>query len=241
MQPTASRVRQDIQDLRAQTMTLDELATRKIRINHDTTHTRICAPTPLNLTAQDLLDQTLILVRMIVRAAGLRFGRNMDVHGLLKGLDRPDPCDTIAQRADAWDIVRLIDDAAWHIRCLTEPEPSHRYAGICPHCRAGVWIPETQRPDIDYRCVMCGHITALADITQAHELRLLTSGTVDTAANLCRLLRACGIPVKRNTITQWRKRKRLTPVGEDDQGRPVYALADVLLLRRAVDTEDCHR
>lgn len=236
MQPDTARIRHDIHILREQTTTLEELATRRIRIPHDAARALTSAPTPINLTAADLLDQILVLARMLATTAGLRYGASMSVHGLLKGLDRPEPCDALAARADAWDIVRLIDDAAWHARQLTDPEPSHRYVGVCERCGYGVWIPETQPVNgVDHRCVMCGHLSPLDQIAQAHELRLLTSGTIGTAADLCNLLRACGIPVKRNTITQWRKRKRLTPVGDDEQGLPVYALADVLLLRRAVD------
>lgn len=236
MQPDATRIREDIHNLREQAETLEELATRRIKIHHDTAHGRMSsAPTPLNLPAQDLLDQIHALALRLAYAAGLRFGRGMDVHGLLKGIDRPEPCEVLAARGDAWGIVRLVDDAAWRARQLTDPSPSLRYAGICPRCRSGVWIPETQPLTTEYRCTECGHVEPLATITQAHELRLLTSGTMDTAANLCHLLCACGIHVKRNTITQWRKRKRITPVGKDEQGRPVYALADVLLLRRAVD------
>ena len=236
MQPDANRIQHDIHDLRDQAATLDALATRRIKIHHDTAHGRMSsAPTPLNLPAQDLLDQIHAIALRLAYAAGLRFGRGMDVHGLLKGIDRPEPCEVLAARGDAWGIVRLVDDAAWRARQLTDPSPSLRYAGICPRCRSGVWIPETQPLTTEYRCTECGHVEPLATITQAHELRLLTSGTMDTAANLCHLLCACGIHVKRNTITQWRKRKRITPVGKDEQGRPVYALADVLLLRRAVD------
>ena len=236
MQPDANRIQHDIHDLRDQAATLDALATRRIKIHHDTAHGRMSsAPTPLNLPAQDLLDQIHALALRLAYAAGLRFGRGMDVHGLLKGIDRPEPCEVLAARGDAWGIVRLVDDATWRARQLTDPSPSLRYAGICPRCRSGVWIPETQPLTTEYRCTECGHVEPLATITQAHELRLLTSGTMDTAANLCHLLCACGIHVKRNTITQWRKRKRITPVGKDEQGRPVYALADVLLLRRAID------
>lgn len=242
MQPTATRIRDDIHNLREQAETLEELATRRIRIPHDSTRGMTSAPTPINLTAADLLDQTLALARMLAQAASLHYGRSMNVHGLLKGLDRDEPCAALSIRQDAWDIVRLVDDAAWHARQLTDPEPSHRYIGVCERCGYGVWIPETQPiNETDHRCVMCGHMSPLAQIAQAHELRLLTSGAMGTAADLCHLLCACGITIKRNTITQWRKRKRLTPVGEDEQGRPVYALADVLLLRRAVDKRDCHR
>lgn len=242
MQPDTTRIRHDIHDLREQTITLDALATRRIRVRHAGTHARMSsAPTPLNLPAADLLDQIHAIARRLAGAAGLRYGRRMDAHDLLKGLDRTEPCETLAARADAWDIIRLIDDATWHAQQLTEPDPSRRCIGICPRCGAGAWIPETQPITGDYRCPECGHLAALAGITQAHELRLLTSGTIGTAADLCRLLHACGITIKRNTITQWRKRRRLTPLGQDEHGHPVYALADILLLRRAVDRSDCHR
>lgn len=241
MQPTADRIQDDIHDLREQAMTLEELATRRIRIPHDGPRPLVCAPTPINLTASDLLDQILVLARMLAQSANLRFGRSMSVHGLLKGLDRPEPCDALAARADAWDIIRLIDDAAWHARQLTEPEPDHRYIGVCERCGYGVWLPETQPINgADHRCTMCGHISPLDQIAQAHELRLLTSGAIDTGAKLRQQLRACGLPVNANTMRSWIKRKRLKPVGTNDDGTPLYALADVLLLRRGLDSRGCN-
>lgn len=241
MQPTATRIRDDIHDLREQAMTLEELATRRIRIPHDGTRGMTSAPTPINLTAADLLDQTLALARMLAQAANLRFGRSMSVHGLLKGLDRDEPCMALALRADAWDIVRLIDDAAWHARQLTDPEPSHRYVGVCERCGYGVWIPETQPiNEADCRCVMCGHMSPIAQIAQAHELRLLTSGTIGTGAELRQQLRACGLRVNANTMRSWVKRGRLKPVGTNDEGTPLYALADILLLRRGLDKRRCN-
>lgn len=241
MQPTATRIRDDIHDLREQAMTLEELATRRIRITHDGTRGMTSAPTPINLTAADLLGQTLALARMLAQAANLRFGRSMSVHGLLKGLDREQPCAALATRQDAWDIVRLIDDAAWHARQLTDPEPSHRYIGVCERCGYGVWIPETQPiNETDHRCVMCGHRSPLAQIAQAHELRLLTSGTIGTGAELRQQLRACGLRVNANTMRSWVKRGRLKPVATNDEGMPVFALADILLLRRGLDKRRCN-
>lgn len=237
MQPTATRIRDDIHDLREQAATLEELATRRIRIPHDGGR-GTSAPTPINFTAADLLDQTLVLARMLAQAANLRFGRSMGVHGLLKGLDRPEPCAALATRPDAWDIVRLIDDAAWHARQLTDPEPSHRYIGVCERCGYGVWIPECQPLDgSDHRCVMCGHMSPIAQIAQAHELRLLTSGTIGTSRDLRATLTSCGITLKAGTLRQWVHRHRLKPVGTDDNGVPVYALADVLLLARGFDKQ----
>lgn len=241
MQPAATRIRDDIHDLREQAMTLEELATRRIRIPHDGTRGMTSAPTPINLSAQDLLDQTLVLARMLATTAGLRYGRSMGVHGLLKGLDRPEPCAALAIRQDAWDIVRLIDDAAWHARQLTDPEPSHRYIGVCERCGYGVWIPETQPiNETNHRCVMCGHMSPIAQIAQAHELRLLTSGTIGTGAKLRQQLRACGLQVNANTMRSWVKRGRLKPVATNDDGIPVFALADILLLRRGLDKRGCN-
>lgn len=241
MQPAATRIRDDIHDLREQAETLEELATRRIRIPHDGTRGMTSAPTPINFSAADLLDQTLALARMLATAAGLRYGRSMSVHGLLKGLDRQAPCEALATRPDAWDIVRLIDDAAWHARQLTDPEPSHRYIGVCEHCGYGVWIPECQPiNETDHRCVMCGHMSPITQIAQAHELRLLTSGTIGTGAELRQQLRACGLRVNANTMRSWVKRGRLKPVGANDDGVPVFALADILLLRRGLDKRRCN-
>lgn len=241
MQPTATRIRDDIHDLREQAETLEELATRRIRIPHDGTRGMTSAPTPINFSAADLLDQTLALARMLATAAGLRYGRSMSVHGLLKGLDRQAPCEALATRPDAWDIVRLIDDAAWHARQLTDTTPSHRYIGVCERCGYGVWIPECQPiNETDHRCVMCGHMSPIAQIAQAHELRLLTSGTIGTGAELRQQLRACGLRVNANTMRSWVKRGRLKPVGANDDGVPVFALADILLLRRGLDKRRCN-
>ena len=147
MQPDTDRIRHDIHDLREQTITLDALATRRIKIHRSSTHTRMSsAPTPLNLPAADLLDQIHALARRLATAAGLRHGRSMDAHDLLKGLDRPEPCAALAARDDAWDIIRLITAAIWHARQLTEPDPSHRYIGICPRCGAGAWMPRMRTP-----------------------------------------------------------------------------------------------
>lgn len=241
MQPTATRIRDDIHDLREQAATLEELATRRIRIPRDGGRGMTSAPTPINFSAQDLLDQTLALARMLATTAGLRYGHSMSVHGLLKGLDREQPCAALAIRQDAWDIVRLVDDAAWHARQLTDPEPSHRYIGVCERCGYGVWIPETQPVNgVDHRCVMCGHMSPLAQIAKAHELRLLTSGTIGTGAELCQQLRACGLRVNANTMRSWVKRGRLKPVAANDDGMPVFALADILLLRRGLDKRRCN-
>lgn len=242
MQPDADRFHKDLHELREEAITLTALADRRIHVDRPTGRAGLStAPTPISLPAHDLLDHLDAPVRYIALGAGLRFGRDTDIHDLLKGLDRTEPCATLAARADAWACLRLIDETLWKIRQMTDPEPTHRYVGICPQCGAGAWIPETQPNTGDYRCHECGHLEPIADIAQAHELRLLTSGTVGTAADLCRLLTACGIAIKRNTITQWRKRRRLTPLGQDEHGHPVYALADILLLRRAVDRSDCHR
>ena len=59
MQPAATRIRDDIHDLREQTETLEELATHRIRIPHDGGRGMTSAPTPINFSAADLLDHRL--------------------------------------------------------------------------------------------------------------------------------------------------------------------------------------
>lgn len=241
MQPTATRIRDDIHDLREQAATLEELADRRIRVTRPTGRAHMsCAPTPISLPAYDLLRSLDGTVRSIALGAGLRFGRDTDMHSLLKGLDRPGPCETIAARPDAWAHVRLIAETIWRIKQLTEPDPTRRYVGICPQCAAPAWAPETQPADSDYRCHECGHLATLAHIIEAHQLRLLTSGTVGTSKALRHTLASCGIHIKAGTIRQWAHRGRLKPAGHDDDGTPVYALADVLLLHRGLDKHGCN-
>lgn len=238
MQPTATRIRDDIHNLREQTTTLEALANRRIRVTHDTGRAHMsCAPTPISLPAYDLLRSLDGTIRSIALGAGLRFGRDTDMHSLLKGLDRPEPCETLAERPDAWAHVRLIAETTWRIKHLTEPDPSRRYIGICPQCGQPAWAPETQPADTDYRCHDCGHLTPIANIIEAHQLRLLTSGTVGTSKTLRTTLNACGIHINAGTIRQWAHRGKLKPTGTDDDGTPVYALADVLLLHRGLDKQ----
>ena len=79
MQPTSTRIRDDIHDLRDQAETREELATRRIRIPHDGGRGMTSAPTPINFSAADLLDQTLVLARMLATTAGLHYGRSVGV------------------------------------------------------------------------------------------------------------------------------------------------------------------
>ncbi|MEE0654132.1 MAG: hypothetical protein UCI02_03365 [Bifidobacterium criceti] len=234
MQPDADRFKTDLHELREETITLTALADRRIHVDRPTSRTGLSvAPTPISLPAHDLLDHLDATVRYIAIGAGLRFGRDTDLHALLKGLDRHEPCATLAARADAWACLRLIGETIWQVRQMTDPEPSHRYVGICVRCGAPAWAPETQPADSDYRCRACGHLSRLADIIEAHQLRLLTSDVVDTTKGLRRLLTTCGVHVKAGTIRQWAHRGKLKPAGRDDTGTPVYRLADVLRLYRA--------
>ncbi|RSX46104.1 hypothetical protein [Bifidobacterium castoris] len=234
MQPDADRFHKDLHELREETITLAALADRRIHVTRPTgPASTSVAPTPISLPAHDLLRRLDDTVRHIAIGAGLRFGRDTDLHDLLKGLDRPAPCATLAARADAWACLRLIGETLWQVRQMTDPEPTRRYVGICVRCGSPAWAPETQPADSDYRCPECGHLSRLADIIEAHQLRLLTSGAVDTTKGLRRLLASCGIHIKAGTIRQWAHRGKLKPAGHDDTGAPVYALADVLRLHRA--------
>ena len=69
-------------------------------------------------------------------------------------------------------------------------------------------------------------------ITLTHVEYVDEHGITGTAAELATLLRSCGYNARRNTITQWGKRGLVHMVGNDEDGAPVYRLAD---------TGHCHR
>lgn len=234
MQPTTATIQASIHQLRPKTIELEDIATRKTKINQSGArgHTAV-APTPINLTAADLLEQTFTLTRALATAAGLRYGRDTDIHALLTGLDREQFAAALADREDARDVARLLCEAHRRMDWLLGGDESHRCIGVCPTCGYGVWLHEREDASGQRSCVMCGAAMRLEDVAAAHRLKLMTSGVVGTAGDLARLLRACGYAVRRNTINQWAHRGRLAaltvvdadmPMGRDAQGEPVYML-----------------
>lgn len=228
----ADRIRHDIHSLRMQAHEVQELAEHRIRLQAPGgAHVQATtAPALVNLTALDLLEQIRTMGRVLAQTAGLHLAPAMSAHDLLAGLDRDEYCDRLAQRDDAWQIVRLIAQASESCEHLLDPDPTLKVVGTCPTCHAAVWIPESDRVEGRRYCESCGSAMDLAQVLHAQWLRFLLSGMVDTAAGISKLLRGCGIEVKNTTIAQWAKRGKLRKRGVDERGYPVYLVGEVMRL-----------
>lgn len=224
-----------IHHLRTLTPTLHEIATKRVNLAHSVASNTASAPTPINLTALDLLNQLEALARLLCASAKIDTTGHHGVQQLLAMLDDDTICRTLAERRDTKDIIRLLDTAIRHATILTDPDPTKRYIGVCATCGYGLWIADTDTLPETIICSTCYQPNHTRTVIQAHQLMLRTAGTVDTAANLATLLKGCGYPARRKTISEWKRRGKLTAVGEQD-GKPLYALTDVLALLGADGT-----
>lgn len=223
-----------IHSLRITTPELEELAAKRVRLyTGDGGHASMAsAPLPINLTATDLINQLTELAMLLCRIAGMHPVSGMNLAGLLTGLDRPFAVERLESRADAEDIRCVLASALRHVAWVVEPDDRIKWVGVCANCGYGIWVSHyTDIAHDSHVCEMCGQKCDLATVFAAHRLMLMMSDVTDTAAGLAQLLRSCGYDAaKRNTITQWGRRGRLTMAGVDDSGTPVYRLSDVLRL-----------
>ncbi len=221
-----------IHHLHAHIATLTDLADKRITLNRMHAHTSTAsAPTPVNLTAMDLLGQIGELCLLLCRAAGMHPPTGLPAGELLVLLDDDAVTVRLDARGDADDIRRVLESAATHVTWICEPDERTRYVGVCTACGYGIWVDE--HTDLDhgtYRCAMCGASGNLSTVVKAHRLRLMVSGVTGGAAELARLLRTCGYHTNANTIRSWARRHRIEAAGTTEDGRPAYALADVLRL-----------
>lgn len=221
-----------IHHLHTHITTLTDLANKRITLNHLHTHTTTAsAPTPINLTAMDLLGQIAELCLLLCRAAGMHPPTGLHANELLALLDDHAVTARLDARDDADDIRRVLESAASHVTWICNPDDRTRYVGVCTACGYGIWVDEhTDLGHDTYRCDMCGARGNLSTIVKAHRLRLMVRGVTGAAADLARLLRTCGYHTNASTIRSWAHRHRIEAAGTTEDGRPVYALADVLRL-----------
>lgn len=108
------------------------------------------------------------------------------------------------------------------------------YAG---RCTAEVEGPEGERwcclEDLYVRhgakrvtCRRCDSVWSVED--RRTWLLAEAEDTLATAAEIARAVTALGKPVEPERIRQWKTRGRLVPHSEDDRGRPLYRVGDVL-------------
>ncbi|NMM96300.1 PhnA protein [Bifidobacterium sp. DSM 109960] len=193
---------------------------------------RTVAPLPINLGAWQLSQDIDALVLRLARAVGLPTGER-DTVWLSWALGQPCNIERLFERPDAAAIVALVDKAARRMGRFLEPEPDRTMIGRCLGCDGDLWA---EQADIDggwIVCESCGREQRVRDVAEARVLRLAACGATGTAAELAALLGRCGVRVRRGTISKWKSRGIIRPVG-DEGGKPTYLLWDIW---KAVDRE----
>ncbi|AKV55091.1 hypothetical protein BACT_0507 [Bifidobacterium actinocoloniiforme DSM 22766] len=232
--PDGERFGRDLRLLRERLPDLRQIAARKASVmaRQSRGGQRTVAPVPLNLGAWNLMEDIERYARSLGRAVGVR-QRHVPAEGLLAAaIERQDqlrarPDATIIKRVAAVLVTRMD-------RQFTPPE-DRTLIGYCDRCGAELWCGEEDIAGGWTVCPSCGRTLKVKEVQQIRILRLASCGTQGTAAGLCDLLKGCGVDIKRNTVSQWRKRGIIRQVGVQN-GKPVYLLWDVwqALTRRTV-------
>ena len=216
---------QDLRTLRIYLPDLRLLAAKKASVTAHSSHAglRTTAPIPLNEGAWNLLEDIEHFAWSLGRAVGVR-QRHVPTEGLLTAATNR--VDRLLARPDAPIIKRMAATLVQRMGRQFEPPEDHTLIGYCQQCGSELWCVDEDIAGGWTVCPSCHATLKVRDIQQARILRLAASGAQGTAASLCSLLQACGVKVKRNTVTQWRKRGIIHPVAQED-GKPVYLLWDV--------------
>jgi cytochrome c553 len=215
----------DLRTLRARLPDLRQIAAKKASVmaRRSRGGQRTVAPIPLNEGAWQLVQDIERFAWSVGRAVGVRQA-HVPAEGLLAAaighvdrlLARPDA--GLVQRVAATLVERLD-------RQFTPPE-DRTLIGYCTGCGAELWADDDDIASGWAVCSSCHATLKVRDIQQARILRLAASGAQGTAASLAKLLKSCGVQVRRQTIAQWKLRGIVKPVGEQD-GKPVYLLWDI--------------
>lgn len=186
---------------------------------------RTVAPLPINLGAWQLAQDVDALILSIARALGLPT-RERDTVALTWAIGQPCNIEHLFERDDAAAIVALVEQAARRMERFLEPEPDRTMIGRCLGCDADLWAEQS---DIDggwIVCETCGREQRVRDVAEARVLRLVACDATGTAAELAALLGRCGVTVRRGTISKWKSRGIIRPIGMEGD-KPVYRLWDI--------------
>ena len=192
-------------------------------------------PMPYHLGASDALEVLGSALRAAARTVDLptATGGRIDILATLLGLR----LDQLAAHPDTAGHARKIGDAVAKANRSIDRVPDRWFAGACdaqgwimrpteaPDLGCGEWL--YARPEArDVRCPKCSTEYDVemrrAWMLEAAEDYLCHASLI--AAAVTRL----GESVKANTITQWAVRGRLERRGQDDRGRPLFRVGDVL-------------
>ena len=183
---------------------------------------RTVAPIPLNAGAWQLQQSIEEFARTLAGVLTLPY-RKLPAESLLKGAASRTPA--LMQRRDAASIHTLATIAARRLDRQLEPPQSRILIGQCPYCGDDVWSSEDDLA-AGWQPCNCGQTINIPSVQEQRIFKLAISDAQGTAAALSKLLKSCGIDIQRKTISKWKTRGALKPVGQQD-GKPVYLLWDV--------------
>lgn len=154
-----------------------------------------------------------------------------------------DQVDRIRKHESAGDLHEQLTSAIGRLRAAVDRPADLTYAGICSEWIA-VLDPDdelllTRCPTHLYvpfgrRSVVCPSCQTVHDMAQRREV--LLAALEDQLAHVALLsqgLSNLGRELKESTVRSWVFRKRLVPHSQDDLGRELYRVGDVLDLMRA--------
>ena len=189
---------------------LTQVATKTVRLNHDTTPGRSQAftPLPINETALNLTDQ----YKQWLQAT------DSDIQAT-RGLHDPNQwkyhynnitCDltqllTLAHTPQRYDQLKQLHTQAQHI--LTPRNLLH-FAGICPTCGNPIYTPTNHTTAT---CPTCGNIINIQTNHAITLNKLRHMHITTTPAGAAQWIRHnTGLPVTRKNIDNWQRRGKLT-------------------------------
>ncbi|MCI1635190.1 hypothetical protein [Bifidobacterium sp.] len=183
---------------------------------------RTVAPIPLNAGAWQLQQS---IEKYAVTLAGVLTlpYRKLPAESLLKGAASRTPA--LMQRRDAASIHTLATIASRRLDRQLEPPQSRILIGQCPYCGDDVWSSEDDLA-VGWQPCNCGQTINIPSVQEQRIFKLAISDAQGTAAALSKLLKNCGITVRRQTISEWKRRGIINSVSTQD-GKPVFLLWDV--------------
>ncbi|MCI1868498.1 hypothetical protein [Bifidobacterium crudilactis] len=203
---------------------LRQIAAKKasVMVRESSHGSRTVAPIPVNVGAWQLQQNLIEYAVTLGKALGLRFVR-VNAESLLSVASRRSQ--RLMSRNDAVQIYKLAETAVHRLDKQFEPPAYRILIGQCDHCGNDIWSSEEDLAAGWQPCT-CGHTVNIHQVQEQRMYRLALSGAQGTAAALSKLLKGCGVDIKRKTINEWRRRQVLKPIGHQD-GTPVYLLWDV--------------
>jgi hypothetical protein len=163
---------------------------------------------------------------MLGQALTLHYNRHMPAESLLKAAEQR--TGRLLQRRDSRHVIAIADRYRHKLAMQLTPPEDRRLIGVCPHCDRDLWCTDAEIAGQWIVC-KCGETLKVVDVQEQHLLTCALAESENaqgTAAAISRLLLANGIKVRRQTISQWKNRGIIAPIGEQN-GKPVFRVWDI--------------